>query len=147
MKSCIQNIKKVFNTFDFTINVEMCEFGCAPFRDEATLECSQCKTPRNKTKPTYLKMVSIEAKVAQMLSIPEIREDIASYRSNFNYDGVYRDVFSGRLYNDLKNKKDMFKNKHDVIIGLCVDGFSSKSGNQSLVMISVIVFSINPSQR
>jgi hypothetical protein len=146
MKSCIQTIKATFSTINFTTKVEMCEFGCAAFHDEVTLECPQCQAPRNKNKPTYLSMVSIQDKVAQMLAIPEIREDIETYRNSYEHNGVYRDVFSGKLYSDLK-KKNMFKNKHDVAIGLCVDAFSSKSGRQSLVLISVIVFSINPSQR
>jgi hypothetical protein len=125
----------------------MCEFGCSAFLDESTTECSQCNTARNRNDPVYLTMVSIQDKIAQMLAIPEIREDIANYRKNFKQDGVYKDVFSGKFYQELITKKGLFQNIHDVAIGLCVDAFTSKSGNQSMVMISALIFSVNPSQR
>jgi hypothetical protein len=91
-------------------------------------------------------MVSIQDKIAQLLAIDKIRQMIETYRMSYEHEGVYKDIYSGQIYQKLK-EKGFFKSKHDVAIGLCVDGFSSKSGNQSLVMISVIIFSIDPSDR
>jgi hypothetical protein len=91
-----------------------------------------------------LKTVSILDKVAQLLACDHTREMIKEYRANFKHDGKYRDVFSGEIYDQLK---EQFLGDHDVVIGLCVDGFTSKNSKQSLVMIHVIIFSFDPSER
>lgn len=147
MKTCLTNIKNVYKTIPFTHKIEMCKNGCFAFSDEADEECPPCHTKRNKADRTFLNTVSIPDKVAQLLAIDETRDMIKNYRANFEHDGNYKDVFSGGIYKEMKEKLGMFKNDHDVLIGLGVDAFSSKSGRQSLVMISTIVFSIDPLER
>ena len=95
-------------------------------------------------------MISIQDKIAQMLACDSTRGELETYRSEFDQehenDTGYYDVFSGSIYKDLK-EKGLFTNSHDIFIGLCIDGFSTKQGNQSLVMIYVIIFSLDPSIR
>jgi hypothetical protein len=106
--------------------------------------CPECLTKRNPRNGVVLKTVSILDKIAQLLACDHTREMIKDYRSNFKHDGKYRDVFSGEIYNQLKGQ---FLGDHDVVIGLCVDGFTSKNSKESLVMIHAIIFSFDPSER
>jgi hypothetical protein len=146
MESCLKTVKKAFDTLRFTKEVPICQNGCYAFNDNTIDACPECLTqrPRNRKKGVILKTVSILDKVAQLLAIDSTREMIREYRANFKNDHVYRDVFSGEMYAQLKEE---FLGEHDVLIGLCVDGFSSKNSRESLTMIHAIVFSIDPSYR
>jgi hypothetical protein len=145
MKSCLKTIKATFKTVPFTRQVEMCAAGCTPLTD-AMMHCPECNAERNKKKPTFLKMISVQDKMAQLLACDETRALIEEYKTEFKADGVYRDVFSGEIFSHVK-VTDRYNNKHDILLGLCVDAFSSKAGRQSMVMVYAINFSLDPSIR
>jgi predicted amidophosphoribosyltransferase len=90
MESCLNTIKQVLNTINFTRNVPICENGCFAFSDPAIETCPECLTKRNKKKGAVLKTVSILDKIAQLLACDHTREMIKEYRSNFKHDGKYQ---------------------------------------------------------
>jgi hypothetical protein len=108
--------------------------------------CPECNAERNKEKPTFLKMISIQDKMAQILACDETRDLIEEYKTEFKADGVYRDVFSGEIFSHVK-ATGRYNNKHDILLALCVDGFSSKAGRQSMVLVHGINLSLDPSIR
>jgi hypothetical protein len=145
MKACLKKIKETYKTIPFTKNVEMCQNGCSPLNADM-IECPECKTPRNKDNPTFLKMLSIQDKMAKLLACDETRELVEQYKIDFDQDGTFKDVFSGEIFQHVKST-GRYDNKHDLLLGLCVDAFSSKAGRQSMVMVYAVNFSLDPSIR
>jgi hypothetical protein len=145
IKACLKKVKETYNTIPFTKNIEMCENGCMPLSPDMT-ECSECKTSKNKDRQTFLKMVSIQDKMAKLLACDETRELVELYKTDFVDDGSYKDVFSGDIFKHIKST-GRYDNKHDLLLGLCVDAFSSKAGRQSMVLVYVVNFSLDPSIR
>jgi hypothetical protein len=146
MKACIKMVKKELKTIKFTRDIEMCYNGCFVFENDETI-CPKCTTPRNKDKPVYIKMVSLEDKAVNLLVCDETREMIESYRSSLHNDGTYKDIFSGEIFEHLDVEKNLFQRKHDIILGLCIDAFTSKTSSQSMVLVTAINFSLPPSVR
>jgi hypothetical protein len=146
MKACLKMIKEELTTIKFTRDIEMCYNGCFVFENDETV-CPKCTTQRNKDKPVYIKMVSLKDKAINLLVCDETREMIESYQSSFQNDGSYKDIFSGEIFKHLDVEKNLFKKKHDIILGLCIDAFTSKTSSQSMVLVTAINFSLPPSVR
>ncbi|KAG2200633.1 hypothetical protein INT47_007377 [Mucor saturninus] len=124
--------------------------GCYLFNsitDAAMTECPQCNAKRRAG--SVVKMVDIGDHLARLLARKDFRKEVEQYREVIDAieeGDPYTDFFSGLEFKELK-EKDLFSGKHDLAIVLCVDGFTSKVSQKSMVMVHVIIPSIDPSIR
>lgn len=135
---------------------EICASGCYLFDPEIDanlIACPLCNRSRNVNKKAYIKMVSLEDKISQMLVCDDVRESM-EYRFNMfendsdseAFEGEYTDMFSGQNYKDLR-EQGLGRNKHDVFIVLNVDGFSSKFSQTAMVLINAVIMNLPPTER
>lgn len=141
--------KKIPNSFVRTH--EICsDKGCHlfdPVVDADEVACPCCGAPRRPG--SVVKMVDIGDHISHMLTCDDFRKEVEQYREviDARTEGdPYTDFFSGSAYQELR-AKGLFAGKHDIGIVLCVDGFTSRVSNQSMVMIHVIIPSLDPSIR
>lgn len=133
---------------------EVCSNGCELFQknDTQTTSCPKCKPPRytETNRPVrQMKMFSIGDQIARLLSNKKTR-DLMKYRSNYrSQDGVYKDVFDGKEYKDLKENTDLFSGEDDVALALFVDGFSAGKNHNGhkLAILHVVNMNIPPEHR
>lgn len=141
--------KKIPNSFVRTH--EICpNNGCYlfdPILDADKSACPHCGATRRSN--SVVKMVDIADHMSHMLACDDFRAEVEKYREVIDArtdDDPYTDFFSGSAYQELL-AKGLFAGKHDIGIVLCVDGFTSRVSNQSMVMIHVVIPSIDPSIR
>ena len=94
-----------------------------------------------------MKIISIGDHLAGMLSNPKTR-DMFSYRTDrLEEQGVYKDVFDGQVYKDLK-KDGQFEGELDIAVALFVDGFvHQKKGKRLKTIVHALIYKIEPSER
>ena len=132
---------------------DVCQNGCKLFKmnDDSDDSCKFCKKGRysadEKKKAQTMKIISIGDHLAGMLSNPKTR-DMFSYRTDrLEEQGVYKDVFDGQVYKDLK-KDGQFEGELDIAVALFVDGFvHQKKGKQSKTIVHALIYNIEPSER
>lgn len=141
--------KKIPNTF--VRAHEICpDKGCYlfdPIVDANKIACPECGASRQSK--SVVKMVDIGDHVSSMLACDEFRGEVEQYRKVIDArtdQDPFTDFFSGSAYQELRSR-GLFSGKHDIAIVLCVDGFTSRVSNESMVMIHVIIPSIDPSIR
>ena len=96
-------------------------------------------------------VVSVGAALAQMM-LDEDKRELFKYRAEqdcTHEDGVYRDIFDGKVYQDfLFNQQQLFQDDSDIGIVLFVDGFQPKvQTGSTLTIIHCLVMNISPSYR
>lgn len=96
-------------------------------------------------------VVSVGAALAQMM-LDEDKRELFKYRAEqdcTHEDGVYRDIFDGKIYQDfLSSQQQLFQDDSDIGIVLFVDGFQPKiQTGSTLTIIHCLVMNLSPSYR
>jgi hypothetical protein len=90
---------------------------------------------------------SIGAALAEMMFDSEFKQDM-DYKANFvDEAGIYKDVFSGAVYDDL-TRRGVSTNKDDIFVIIYIDGFKNKNVQKySETFIECLVMNTDPSYR
>ncbi|KAL0143213.1 C2H2-type zinc finger transcription factor [Mucor lusitanicus] len=136
--------------------VKICQDGCRPLTGAG----SQCidgnkkydggETGENqKQDQREIRMLSLGETMARMVANEETL-DLLQYPSKFQHkQKVYKDFFSGSVYQDL-SKSDLCKNADlNIFYGLYIDSYvnTSVSKNTHFTVIHCLVFNFEPSLR
>lgn len=164
--------------FQVVFHFDVCPNGCFlyPKDDANILFCTNenCQLPRyrkheqalalrqagvdlnDESFPSFvavqqMAVVSVGAALAQMM-LDEDKRELFKYRAEqdcTHEDGVYRDIFDGKVYQDfLFNQQQLFQDDSDIGIVLFVDGFQPKvQTGSTLTIIHCLVMNISPSYR
>lgn len=131
---------------------KVCPRGCKvyPKKDASDDDgvCDHCGRPKSQAQ--NMKVLSIGDQLARILSNKTKRNEILSYRKNYQHDPhIYRDYFDGQEYKDCLEKRQREGTDTDepIFLALYVDGFLSKSNSfagDTLTMLHVVNLSAPP---
>ncbi|KAI8330679.1 hypothetical protein EDC96DRAFT_584928 [Choanephora cucurbitarum] len=136
--------------FSPVVQHEVCKKGCYLYDsddDSDKVQCPVCKEPRNVSKKTYVKYVSIAKKIAQLLAVHDKRQELEYRNETFgqeaDHQGEYFDIFCGEFYQDMK-QDHKFTLPLDQGVLLAIDGFTSRKSSKSMMIIHVILLNYTP---
>ena len=137
------------------IKYDICSKGCMMYqKDDGLTRCTYCNRPRfsskhdtdgNKKPERTMIQLPLMDQLAALIKNEKTRGDLM-YRAELppQTAGVYKDVFDGNAYNELRDH-GCFEGKLDIAIALYTDGFIVKE--QPLTIIHVIILNLPPSIR
>lgn len=132
------------------IEFDCCIAGCYLFNNEEELQCPYCEEERFEqdglTARKVHKQLPIGPQLASFIQSKQMREKLYSFQPE-KETGELKTIFDGRLFNELKNQ-GLFKNKYDLGISLCMDGFVAfnKKGSK-LISIMIQVLNLDETER
>lgn len=132
---------------------DVCMNGCKLYGlNDNNTHCTYCRAERYSSESTAtpkasMKIMSIGDILAGMLANPETKE-LFKYRSEReSINGLYKDIFDGQDYKDMKNR-GYFESPDDIAIALFTDGFTNQhKGKRTYTIVHAIILNLDPSIR
>ena len=129
-----------------TNKYDICISGCYCFKNKATKKCSVCFEnrfdKRGKARRTH-KQLEIAPQLASLFKSTSFVDD--ANQSDGNPISKY---FQGTFVQKLIDEVGLFKGKHDLALGLYVDGFRPQEyGKKGLVTVMLQILNLPESER
>ncbi|KAK4513049.1 uncharacterized protein ATC70_000086 [Mucor velutinosus] len=134
---------------------KVCPQGCKVYpKNDTSVQgvCNHCGTPKSEAQ--NMKVLSIGDQLARVLSDKSKRDELMSYRRNYQHDPhFYRDYFDGQEYINFQQRRKRHGTNVDeepILLALYVDGFKPQSNSfagDTLTLFHVVILSAPPHLR
>ncbi|KAG1439073.1 hypothetical protein G6F56_012412 [Rhizopus delemar] len=157
----VRKLQKINEQLGLIKNLDVCSGGCYLYPEASTeiTSCPYCGKARylNEVgtaipKPiAVMSVVSIGAALAERLLDDDTRE-LFDYRERYegviHRDGVYQDVFSGKVFREQYVRSGIMDDTRDIGLLVVVDGFQPKYKKKStMTFVCCYIISMNPAER
>lgn len=157
----VRKLQKINEQLGLIKNLDVCSGGCYLYPEASTeiTSCPYCGKARylNEVgtaipKPiAVMSVVSIGAALAERLLDDDTRE-LFDYRERYegviHRDGVYQDVFSGKVFREQYVRSGIMDDTRDIGLLVVVDGFQPKYKKKStMTSVCCYIMSMDPAER
>ncbi|KAL9539149.1 hypothetical protein MBANPS3_010440 [Mucor bainieri] len=142
-----------------TQSFPVCSNGCTLYVGDEYQYHPVCNLSRLEDTPNMTRILSIEDKVAEILSTEDLRKELISQHHELidrlesenvsNTSDSYNDIYDEELFRKLYSNGCFNKDKNivNIYLKIDVDGFTLKSSRKSMVLMHAVVLNMDSADR